>query len=165
MVGARVLSSSVALGASVSGRLGAVTTGGLRPNLAVTFLFLPGDVFESGDNLGIRWTALALTGCPGWWLGERTLIEPCARLTMGLLAVTDHSISHQLPFDRWWGSAGPLVHLAAPVGWGLALEVEAGLDFPFVTRRFITTTAEPNQAVGSTAAVSPTLSVGLSHAL
>jgi hypothetical protein len=47
----------------------------------------------------------------------------------------------------------------------LALEVEAGLDFPFVTRRFITTTAEPNQAVGSTAAVSPTLSVGLSHAL
>jgi hypothetical protein len=165
MVGARVLSSSVALGASLSGRLGAVTTGGLRPNLAVTFLFLPGDVFESGDNLGVRWTALALTGCPGWWLGARTVIEPCARLTAGLLAVTDHSVSHQLPFDGWWGSAGLLVHLAAPVGWGLALDVEAGLDFPFVTRRFITTTAEPNRAVGSTAAVSPTLSVGLSHAL
>jgi hypothetical protein len=165
MAGARVLSSSVALGASLSGRFGAVTGGGLRPNLAVSFLFLPGDVFESGDNLGVRWTALALTGCPGWWLGGRTVIEPCARLTVGLLAVTDHSISHQLPVDRWWGSAGPVVHVGAPVGWGLALEVEAGVDFPFVTRRFITTTAEPNQAVGSTAAVSPTLSVGLSHAL
>jgi hypothetical protein len=165
MVGARVLSSSVALGASISGRFGAVTGAGLRPSLAVSFLFLPGDVFQSGDDLGIRWTALALTGCPGWWLGGRTVIEPCARITMGLLAVTDHSISHQLPVDRWWGSAGALVHLGTPVGWGLALEVEAGLDFPFVTRRFITTTAEPNQAVGSTPAVSPTLSVGLAHAL
>jgi hypothetical protein len=165
MAGARVLSSSVALGASLSGRFGAVTGGGLRPNVAVTFLFLPGDVFESGDNLGVRWTALAVTGCPGWWLGGRTVLEPCARITMGLLAVTDHSISHQVPSDRWWGSAGALLHLAAPVGWGLALEVEAGVDFPFVTRRFIVTTAEPNQAVGSTAAVSPTLSVGLSHAL
>jgi hypothetical protein len=165
MAAARVLSSSVALGAALSGRFGAVTGGGLRPNLAVTFLYLPGDVFESGDNLGIRWTALALTGCPGWWLGGRTVIEPCARVTLGLLAVIDHSISHQLPSDRWWGSAGALVHVAAPVGWGLALDVEAGVDFPFVTRRFITTTAEPNQAVGSTAAVSPTLSVGLSHAL
>ena len=165
MVGARVLSSSVALGASVSGRFGAVTDGGLRPNLTAGFLFLPGDVFESGDDLGIRWTALALTGCPGWWLGRRVVIEPCARLTMGLLAVIDHSISHQLPVSRWWGSAGALVHATAPVGWGLALEVEAGIDFPFVTRRFITTTAEPNQLVGTTAAVSPTLSVGLSHAL
>jgi hypothetical protein len=165
MVGARVLSSSVALGASVSGRFGAVTDGGLRPNLTASFLFLPGDVFESGDNLGIRWTALALAGCPGWWLGRRVVIEPCARLTMGLLAVSDHSISHQLPVSRWWGSAGALVHAAAPVGWGLALDVEAGIDFPFVTRRFITTTAEPNQAVGSTPSVSPTLSVGLSHAL
>jgi hypothetical protein len=58
-----------------------------------------------------------------------------------------------------------LVHFGAPVGWGIDLDVEAGVDFPFVTRRFITTTAEPNQAVGATAAVSPTLSVGLSHAL
>ena len=165
MTAARVLSSSVALGAALSGRFGGTTRGGLRPNLAVTFLFLPGDVFESGDNLGVRWIAGAVTGCPGWWLGGRTLLEPCARLTMGVLGMTDHSVSHQLSVDRWWGSAGAVVHLAAPVGWGLALEVDAGVDFPFVTRRFITTTAEPNQAVGSTAAVSPTLSVGLSRAL
>lgn len=165
MTAARVLSSSVALGASLSGRFGGVTGGGLRPNVAVNFLFLPGDVFESGDDLGIRWTALGATGCPGWWLGGRTVIEPCARITLGLLAATDHSVSNPRSVDRWWGSAGALVHLAAPIGWGLALDVEAGVDFPFVTRRFITTTAEPNQAVGATASVSPTLSVGLSHAL
>jgi hypothetical protein len=165
MTAARVLSSSVALGGSVSGRFGGVTAGGLRPNLAVTFLFLPGDVLESGDDLGIRWTALALTGCPGWWLGGQTVIEPCARVTAGLLGVTDHSVSNRRSVDRWWGSAGALVHLVAPLGWGLGLEVDAGVDFQLVTRRFITTTAEPNQAVGSTVAASPTLSVGLSHSL
>jgi hypothetical protein len=165
MTAARVLSSSVALGASLSGRFGTVH-GSLRPNVAVNFLFLPGDVFESGDNLGIRWTALAVAACPGWWLGGgRTVLEPCARLTMGLLYVTDHSISNPQTADRWWGSAGALVHLAAPIGAGFGLDVDAGVDFPFVTRRFITTTVEPNQGVGATTAVSPTLSVGLSHAL
>jgi hypothetical protein len=165
MSAARVLTSSVALGASLSGRFGTVTRGGLRPSVAVTFLFLPADLFESGDNLGIHWTALGAAGCPGWWLGGRTVIEPCARVTLGLLGATDHSVSNQRSVDRWWGSAGALVHFGAPVGWGIDLDVEAGVDFPFVTRRFITTTAEPNQAVGATAAVSPTLSVGLSHAL
>jgi hypothetical protein len=165
MSAARVLSSSVALGASLSARFGGVTSGGLRPNVAASFLFLPGDIFQSGDDLGIRWTALGATGCPGWWLGGRTVLEPCARLTLGFLSATDHSVSSPRSVDRWWGSAGALVHLGAPVGWGLALDVDAGVDFPFVTRRFITTTAEPNQAVGATAAVSPTLSVGLSHAL
>jgi hypothetical protein len=165
MTAARVLTSSVALGPSLSGRFGTVTRGGLRPNVAVTFLFLPGDVLQSGDDLGIRWTALALAGCPGWWLGGRTVIEPCARVTAGLLAATDHSVSNPRSVDRWWGSAGALIHFGAPIGWGIGLDVEAGVDFPFVTRRFITTTAEPNQAVGGTAAVSPTLSVGLSRAL
>ncbi len=46
------------------------------------------------------------------------------------------------------------------------LELDAGVDFPFVTRRFITTTSTvTNQPVGETASVSPTLSVGLSHGL
>jgi hypothetical protein len=44
------------------------------------------------------------------------------------------------------------------------LDVDAGVDFPFVTRRFITTTVT-NQPVGATTSVSPTLSVGLSHSL
>jgi hypothetical protein len=44
------------------------------------------------------------------------------------------------------------------------LDLDAGVDLPFVTRRFIIT-SETNQPVGATSSVSPTLSLGLSHGL
>jgi len=164
MVAARVLTSSLGLGASLWGRLGITTRGGLTPSVTFAALYLPGDFFESGDNLGIGWMALAATGCPGWATGGRVRVEPCARFTAGVLSATDHSVSNPRSVDRWWGSAGALIRLMAPVGGGLMLDLDAGVDFPFVTRRFITTTMT-NQPVGATTSVSPTLSVGLSHSL
>ena len=165
MVAARVLTSSVGLGASLWGRLGTTTRDGLTPSVAFAALYLPGDFFGSGDNLGIRWMALAAAGCPGWAPGGRVRVEPCARLTFGILSATDHSVNIPRSVARWWGSAGAVVRLTAPVGAGLMLELDAGVDFPFVTRRFITTTAVTNQPVGETTSVSPTLSVGLSRGL
>ncbi len=164
MVGARVLTSSVGLGASLWGRLGTTTREGLTPSATLAALYLPGDFFGSGDNLGIGWMALAATGCPGWAPGGRARVEPCARLTLGALSATDHSVNTPRSVTRWWGSAGAVVRLTAPVGGGLMLDLDAGVDFPFVTRRFTVTTMT-NQPVGATAAVSPTLSVGLSHGL
>ena len=165
MVAARVLTSSLGLGASLWGRLGTTTRGGLTPSVTLAALYLPGDFFGSGDNLGIGWMALAATGCPGWAPGGRVRVEPCARITAGVLSATDHSVNTPRSVDRWWGSAGALVRLTAPVGGGLMLELDAGVDFPFVTRRFIITTTMTNQPVGATTSVSPTLSVGLSHSL
>ncbi len=55
---ARVLTSSVGLGASLWGRLGTTTRGGLTPSVTLAALYLPGDFFGSGDNLGIGWMAL-----------------------------------------------------------------------------------------------------------
>jgi len=164
-VAARVLTSSVALGGSFWGRFGLAPRGSLTPSVTVAAFYLPGDFFESGDNLGIGWMALALTACPGWSPASRARIEPCARITGGVLSATDHSVDNPRSVDRWWGSAGALVRLTAPLGAGLMLDVEAGVDFPFVTRRFITTTNLTNQAVGATTSVSPTLAVGLSHGL
>jgi hypothetical protein len=80
------------------------------------------------------------------------------------LSATDHSVNTPRSVTRWWGSAGALVRLTAPLVGGLMLDLDAGVDFPFVTRRFITTT-ETNQPVGATTSVSPTLAVGLSHSL
>ncbi|HVV52018.1 MAG TPA: hypothetical protein VHO06_20285, partial [Polyangia bacterium] len=165
VVAARVLSSSMALGASLSGRFGLTTGGALAPSVALALLYLPGDFFESGDDLGIRWAALAATACPGWGLGGRLRVEPCARLTGGFLSATDHSVNTPRTVDRPWGSAGALLRASALLGGKFSLDVEAGVDFPFVTRRFITTTSQPYQGVGSTAAVSPAVSVGLSRGL
>jgi hypothetical protein len=164
-VAARVLSSSLSLGAAISGRLTAVTRGGLTPSAALALLYLPGDFFQSGDDLGIRWAALAATVCPGWALRGRVLIEPCGRLTGGVLTATDHSVTNSRSVDRWWGGAGALLRATTSLGWGLHLDLEAGVDVPVVARRFITTTIVPNQPVGATPSVSPALSVGLSHGL
>ena len=165
LVGARVLTSSLGLGASLWGRLGTTTREGLTPSVTLAALYLPGDFFGSGDNLGIGWIALATTGCPGWAPGGRVRVEPCARLTVGVLSATDHSVNAPRSVTRWWGSAGAVVRLTARLGGGLMLDVDAGVDLPFVTRRFITTTTVTNQPVGATASVSPALSLGLSHSL
>ena len=165
VVAARVLTSSLALGGSFWGRLGIATRGGLTPSVTLAALYLPADFFESGDDLGIGWMALAATACPGWAPGGRVRVEPCARLTAGVLSATDHSVNSPRSVDRWWGSAGALVRLTATLGGGLMLDLDAGVDFPFVTRRFITTTTVTNQPVGATTSVSPTFSVGLSHSL
>jgi hypothetical protein len=166
VVAARVLASSLGLGASLWGRFGITTRGGLTPSVTLAALYLPGDFFGSGDNLGISWMALAATGCPGWAPGGRVRVEPCARITAGILSATDHSVNTPRSVVRWWGSAGALVRLTAPLGGGLTLDLDAGVDFPFVTRRFIISTATmTNQPVGATTSVSPTLSVGLSHGL
>ena len=164
MVAARVLTSSLGLGASLWGRLGTTTREGLTPSVTLAALYLPGDFFGSGDNLGIGWMALAATGCPGWAPGGRVRVEPCARLTFGILSAIDHSVNTPRSVSRWWGSAGALVRLTAPLAGGLMLDLDAGVDFPFVTRRFVVTTMT-NQPVGETTSVSPALSVGLSHSL
>jgi hypothetical protein len=165
VVAARVLTSSLALGGSFWGRLGLATRGGLTPSVTLAALYLPADFFESGDDLGIGWLALVATACPGWAPGGRVRVEPCARLTAGVLSATDHSVNSPRSVDRWWGSAGALVRLTAMLGGGLMLDVDAGVDFPFVTRRFTTTTNVTNQPVGATTSISPTLLVGLSHSL
>jgi hypothetical protein len=164
MVAARLLTSSLGLGASLWGRLATTTRGGLTPSVTLVALYLPGDFFGSGDDLGIGWMALGATACPGWALGDRLRAEPCARITAGVLSATDHSVNAPRSVDRWWGSAGALLRLTAPLGAGLMLDLDAGVDFPFVTRRFIVTTVT-NQPVGATTSVSPTLSLGLSHGL
>ena len=160
--GARVLASTASLGASLAGRYtGAVR--GLTPSIALGLLYLAGDFFHDGDDLGLSYAALALTACPGWALRGVVVVDPCARLTAGRLGATDHSVTNPRTADRWWGTAGVLLRGAMRLGGGLTLDLEAGVDFPFVTRRFVTTT--PAQPVGETTAVSPAVALGLSHPL
>ncbi|HVZ87776.1 MAG TPA: hypothetical protein VHG72_12455 [Polyangia bacterium] len=162
-IGSQVLASSLSLGATVSGRYVVQTRGGLTPSLALAFRYLAGDFFHGGDDLGSSYTALAATVCPGWAMRRALVVEPCARVTAGLVGATDHSVTNPRSVDRWWESAGVLLHGALRLGSGLTLDLEAGVDVPFVTRHFVTTT--PAQAVGATASVSPSAALGLSHPL
>ncbi len=125
---------------------------------------MAGDYFRSGDDLAVRWYAASVDGCPGWVLGRVATVEPCVRVTGGILTVTDHSVTNRLTSNRSWGSGGVVLRAEVGRGAGFWLRAELGVDFPIVERRF-KIDATPPQSVGATASISPTLAVGLVHGL
>jgi hypothetical protein len=161
-VTAQVLSSTLSVGGAVSGRL-ASAVHPRAPSVTATFAWTGGDFFHSGDDLSVRWLALSFDGCPGWRLGGFASVEPCARLTAGILTTTDDSIMNPRVVDRWWGAGGAVIHGEVGRADGFWLKVDVGLEFPFVQRTFERMSAF--MTLGSTAPVYPTLAVGLAHSL
>ncbi|HEY5088580.1 MAG TPA: hypothetical protein VIK30_01350 [Polyangia bacterium] len=164
LVAAEVVSPLVSAGGAVSLRAGTTIHEGLTPSATLALVFLPGDFLRSGDDIGVRFAALALTGCPGWALGARVEIEPCARATIGLLAATDHSVTNPRSVDLPWWSVGALLRATTRLGAsGFTLELAGGVDLPLAKRSFVIT--QPAYSVGGTPTVSPTLSLGIGHGL
>ncbi len=165
-VAARLLTDSFSAGGEISARLASHTH---APSLTASFLFLAGDFLHSGDDLGLRWIAGALDGCPGWILGHVVSVEPCVRVTAGALTLTDHDVTNPQTVTRWWGSGGLVAHAEAELGAGFWLRAELGVDFPVVERRFgiapAGTATAGLQQVGATASISPTLALGVGHGL
>jgi hypothetical protein len=161
-VTAQVLSSTLSVGGALSGRLASAVRP-RAPSVTGTFVWMAGDLFHSGDDLGLRWLALSVDGCPGWRLGGFASVEPCARFTGGLLTTTDHSIMSPKVVDHWWGGGGAVLHGEVGRGDGFWLKVDVGLEIPFVQHRYERMNAF--MALGSTASVYPTLSVGVAHSL
>jgi len=162
VVMAEVLSSTLSVGGAVSGRLASAVRP-RAPSLTATFAWTEGDFFHSGHDLSVRWLALAVDGCPGWRVGGFASVEPCARLTVGVLTTTDNDIMSPKVVDRWWGAGGVVAHVEVGRGEGFWLKVDAGLEIPFVQRRYVM--VGPSNPLGVTTSVYPTLSVGLAHSL
>lgn len=164
LVAAEVVSPLLSAGGGASLRIGTTTHDGLTPSAALALFLLPGDFLQSGDDIGVRFTALALTGCPGWALRTRVEIEPCARATIGLLAATDHSVTNPRSVDLPWWSVGALLRATTRLGnSGFTLELTGGVDLPLAKRSFVIT--RPAYSVGGTPTISPTLSLGIGHSL
>jgi hypothetical protein len=122
-----------------------------------------GDFFHPGDDLGLRWLALSLDGCPGLRWGGFASVEPCVRFTGGVLTMTDLTVMTPKVVDRLWGSGGVVAHVEVGQGTGFWLKVDVGLEIPFVQRSF--TRSGPFKEVGSTSSVYPSLAFGLAHSL
>jgi hypothetical protein len=164
LVATELLSSSLSAGAGISARLAGTARGGLTPSAALALVFLPADLLQSGDDLGVRLTAVAATGCPGWALRYRVEVEPCVRAALGLLSATDHSVTNPRAVDRSWWSAGALLRATSALGdSGFTLELTAGVDVPLIKRSFVTTT--PARSVGQTPTLSPAMTLGVVHSL
>jgi hypothetical protein len=163
-VAARLLTASLRAGAELSARV-ASRTNGRAPSLTLSFLFLAGDFFHETDHLGLQWVAGAVDGCPGWVLGGTASVEPCLRITAGVLTATDHDVNVPQTVSRWWGSGGVALHAQVGSGGGWWLRAELGVDFPIVQRQFTIVDAMNPKLVGATASISPSLAVGLAHGL
>ena len=161
-VTAHLFTSTLSVGGAVSGRL-ASGARARAPSLTASFIWMAGDFFHPGDDLGLRWLALSVDGCPGWSWGRFVSAEPCVRFTAGVLTMTDLTVMSPKVVDRLWGSGGAVVHVEVGRSAGFWLKLDVGLEIPFVQRNFVV--SAPRKELGSTSSVYPTLAFGLAHSL
>jgi hypothetical protein len=160
-VAAGVVTPSVSFGGSVDLRLAKQDADGVGPSLGVSGFYVPNDFLRTADDARLRWMALAVTGCPGWKAGRAASVEPCAQVMGGWIDATGLGVTNPRSAGRSWWSVGALLRVAARLGWGFSLELDAGVAVPLVERRFITTT--PERTVGETPTIAPMAAVGVTH--
>ena len=166
---ARVLSSSVGsgpgpnLGGGVLLGVAHAREDRVPLSLRLGWLYLPNDFLLHGGDVVDRWYAFTLTACPGWGLRHGAFdAQACARAIGGWLTASDAAVSNPSnprSKSRAWLSAGALLRGGAALGAGFTLELEAGIDAPFLHRQFITTT--PLETVAETTPVSLLVGIGL----
>jgi hypothetical protein len=126
-------------------------------------LHLPNDFLQSPSEVVLRWTAVAVTACPGWGLRRRIQIDPCLAGIGGWLSATDRAVTNPRSAERSWWSVGGLLRAVGRVGAGFGLELDAGVSFPLATRRFVTMT--PDRTVGETVTASVLATLGVIYEL
>jgi hypothetical protein len=162
-VAADVVSTSPSFGGGLAVRLERRTADGAGASIGLSFLYVPNDVLQNADNVAVRWTAVALTACPGLSLGHVVTLQPCAQAIGGWLAASGRGLTNPESVGRSWLSAGAMLRAVAGIGAGFSLELEAGASVPLFRRTFMSTT--PERTVGETPTIAPMGALGLSRAL
>jgi hypothetical protein len=162
-VAAAVVTPYLNTGGALSARLAHEVPDGLGVRGGLALLYVPNDLLRSPDELGVRWTAISASLCPGIGRGGTIRIQPCAQAIGGWLWVEERAVTNPETAKRSWWSLGGTLRADAALGAGFRLEAELGLAIPLVKRRFVTTT--PERTVGETPAVSPQFGFGLVRAM
>jgi hypothetical protein len=150
-------------GGALTARVAHEVPGGIGVNGSLALLYASNDLLRSPDELGVRWTAIAATGCPGIGRSGAIRVQPCAQMIGGWLSAEELAVTNPETAHRSWWSVGATLRADAALGAGFRLEAELGLTVPLVKRRFVTTT--PERTVGETPAVSPLFGFGLVRAM
>jgi len=162
-VAADVISTSVSFGGALAARLERHSDDGAGASIGLAFLYVSNDLLQTADAVAVRWTAAAVTACPGWNLGRVVTVQPCAQVIGGWLAASGRGLTNPNSVGRSWWSAGAILRAGAHLGAGFSLELEAGVAFPLIGREF--TTRTPERTVGETPTVAPMVALGLSRSL
>jgi hypothetical protein len=95
------------------------------------------------------------------WGASIMTVQPCGLVMAGLLSVSGHQVVRTSSVDLLWLSAGAVLRTAAHLGHGFALDLEAGVSVPFLSREFYTTL--PSHVVEKTPTISPMAGLGLAY--
>jgi hypothetical protein len=165
-VGAKVLVSEVVspitnVGGELSVRVRFRGEDSVEPSMGVAFIRLQNDFFEPPERLSVRYTAVALTACPGRWaLGGVATLEPCAFFMAGFLGAAGKGKTYNASVLRPLYGAGGSLGVGVPFG-AFTLELSGAFSVPLVSRRFVA--GIPPGTIGKTPAISPMGGLGLSY--
>ncbi len=132
-----------------------------RPSLDLRLTYVRNDVLVTPRYADTMLLAAGATVCPLRWTAGILTVQPCALALAGWLSARGRELDHVNTVNRFWLSAGLTIRLAALLGRGFAIEIEAGLDVPVLKRRFFA--SSPDNVVAETPRVSPLVGVGLMY--
>jgi hypothetical protein len=160
-VATNAASPSVELGGGLFLRILIPRAEGTAASVALAALYGANDLLRDAD-VRVRWTAVVITGCPGWALHFTVLLEACAQVGGGWLSAEDRGITNPAPAaGRWSWSAGLAGRASMPLSARLVIDVEMGLGVPLVRRQFVTTT--PERVAAETPKISALFGIGVAY--
>jgi hypothetical protein len=160
-VGSVLLSSGISPGVAMFGRWTPAGSGRFRPTIGMAVTYLRNDVLGSPGAAQASLTGLVVTLCGMAWGASIMTVQPCGLVMAGLLSVSGHQVVRTSSVDLLWLSAGAVLRTAAHLGHGFALDLEAGVSVPFLSREFYTTL--PSHVVEKTPTISPMAGLGLAY--
>ena len=132
-----------------------------RPSLDLRLTYVRNDVLVSPQHADAMLLAASAAVCPLRWTPGILTVQPCALVLGGWLSAKGRELKHVNTVNRSWLSAGLTIRLAALLGRGFSIEIEAGLDVPVLKRRFFA--SSPDNVVAETPRVSPLVGVSLTY--
>jgi hypothetical protein len=162
-VAAEIVSPYLNVGGALSSRLAFRSADGHELSVGATVLHARNDWLASSPAVAVRWTAVALTACPGWGLGATLIVEVCGIGLGGWLVVAEQAVTVRREVARSWWSAGGVLRLRAALAWGLRVQLDAVAHVPLVGRHFVTST--PDETVGESPTVAGMLGLAIAREL
>ena|GEM_PF-855901 len=151
----RVLPPDANLGGEVGLRLAAQR----GPSFGLALSYSTNGAFSRDPDLKVRWLSSTASVCPfKQEIATIFALEPCAQASFGWLWVRHDLVDNPRTASRSWWSVGAMLRARAGDPRGLSAELEGGLSYALVRRRFV---VEPNIKTWETARLSPIAKLGL----
>ena len=143
---------------NLGGEVGLRVAGPRGPSLGLGLSYSTNGAFSRDPDLKVGWLNSTASACPfKQEIAAIFAIEPCAQASFGWLWVRHDLVDNPRTASRSWWSVGALLRARAGSSRGVSIELEGGVTYALVRRRFV---VEPNVRTWETARFSPIAKLG-----